>query len=123
MPEKKKNGLPAFYKAKLTALRKKTVIPIAPLKAAVAVTKEPVPIEKRDSLSFRPIRPGEVWAKRVYDCGWFHITGELPAGAGNDPNLALLLRLGGEGLLYTNDNTPYETVSEKTIPADAFMAE
>ena len=48
-----------------------------PLRAEVAVTKEPVPWAERLKLKYRPIAKGERWGG-AFDCGWFHVTGQVP---------------------------------------------
>ena len=89
----------------------------------VAVTPEPVDYQGRTGLSYRRVRPGEVWAKHVYDCGWFHVTGDLPENALTDDAVMLQLRIGGEGLVYTNGGEPFEMISAKVIPADNLTVE
>ena len=48
------------------------------LDMSYALTQEPVPFRERLSLSYAPIREGEVWGNSLWDCGWFHITGDIP---------------------------------------------
>ena len=79
MKKNGKNGYPSSYKSKLDALRKKTFRSCGTLIVSVGVSREPTPPERKDSLTYRRILPGEVWAKHVYDCGWFRVCGALPA--------------------------------------------
>ena len=123
MKDKTKNGLPPSARQRLAALRSKTVTPLMDLTAFVAPSREPVPYVEREGLTYRRVRPGEVWAKHVYDCGWFRFTGDLPEGAVEDENVRLDLRIGAEGLVYANDGTPFEMISAKNIPAEALSAE
>ncbi|MBR5410434.1 MAG: alpha-mannosidase [Clostridia bacterium] len=116
------NGYPKDHKEKLDALRKKVFRPCGTLKVSVSGSREPVPPEKKESLKYRPILPGGVWAARVYDCAWFHITGDLPADWTEKPYVALI-NIGGEGLVYANDGTPYEMVTFKMNPVDSLSAE
>ncbi len=106
----------------LNTLRKKTITKIAPLTTYVATSGEPVAIEKRDSLSYKRIKPGYPWAKKVYDCGWFHFEGEIPDEIPGC-HLMLNINIGGEGLAYSNDNKPYEMISIKSSPIEQFSLE
>ncbi len=122
MEKTKKNGYPAGARLRLDALRKKAYRPIGKLHARAAVTSEPVPPEQRGSLTYRPVLPGQVWAKRVYDCAWFHMQGELPENA-DSRDLWLSVNIGGEGLIYGNSGAPYEMISSKMNAVDSFLAE
>ena len=123
MKKQKTNGFPPEANLYLNALRGKTVQPLGALTVHVAVTPEPVDYPGRTGLSYRRVRPGEVWAKHVYDCGWFHVTGDLPENALTDDAVMLQLRIGGEGLVYTNGGEPFEMISAKVIPADNLTVE
>ena len=116
------NGYPPKYKENLDALRKKVFRPCGTLSVSVSPSREPVPPEQKDALRYRPILPGGVWAARVYDCAWFRITGALPADWA-EKNYVALINIGGEGLVYANDGTPYEMVTFKMNPVDSLSAE
>ena len=122
MKKNDKNGYPALYKNKLEALRKKTFRPCGTLDVSVAGSREPTPPEAKDSLTYRRIRPGEVWAKHVYDCGWFRVTGALPADF-EKKKYVIQIHIGGEGLVYANDGAPYDMISAKMAPVDSLCAE
>ena len=123
MKNKGKNGMPAGSRARLNALREKTVRPVCDLSVTVGVSREPVGWEEKETLAYRPVRSGQVWAPHVYDCGWFRVSGALPENALADETLALEIRLGAEGLVYTNDGAPWEMVSAKTLAVDALTVE
>ena len=123
MKNKGKNGMPAGSRARLNALREKTVKPVYDLQVRVGVSREPVAWEEKETLQYRPVRPGQVWAPHVYDCGWFYVSGTLPENALADPTLALEIRLGAEGLIYTNNGAPWEMVSAKILPVDSLTVE
>jgi len=80
--------------------------PIATLKAQVWVTPEPVPFKERTSGQAAEIAVGQTWAK-LWDCGWFHFTGQVPAEA-RGKKVALLVDLSGEGLVVADDGTPLQ---------------
>ena len=123
MKKQWKNGYPPICLLHLETLRKMAERKLSNLSVSVAVTREPVPLENKDGLTYRKLRPGEIWAKHIYDCGWFHIEGELPSKAVHNENCVLRLKIGGEGLVYANDGTPYETISAKLLPVDAMTIE
>ena len=122
MKNNEKNGYPPAYRGKLDALRKKTFTPCGSLEVSVGVSREPVPPEGKDALRYRRIRPGEVWAMHVYDCGWFHVTGALPADCEYE-TYVIQLHIGAEGLVCANDGAPYEMISAKMAPVDSLSAE
>ena len=122
MKKNDKNGYPALYRNKLDALRRKTFRPCGTLDVSVAGSREPVPPEGKDDLTYRRIRPGEVWAKHVFDCGWFRVTGALPADYGKKPYV-VQIHIGGEGLVYDNDGAPYEMISARMAPVDSLCVE
>ncbi len=122
MKKNDQNGYPSLYRNKLDALRKKTFRPCGTLDVSVSVSREPTPPEDKDSLTYRRIWPGEVWAKHVFDCGWFHVTGALPADFEKKPYV-IQINIGGEGLVYDSDGAPYEMVSAKMHPVDYLAAE
>ena len=122
MKKNDKNGYPFSYKSKLDALRKRTFRPCGGLTVSVAVSREPTPPEAKDGLTWRRIQPGEVWAKHVFDCGWFHVTGALPADF-EKKQYVVQIHIGGEGLVYDNDGAPYEMISAKMHPLDYLAAE
>ena len=116
------NGYPKGCKEKLGALSKRVFRPCGTLKVGVSPSREPVPPEKKEKLKYRPILPGGVWAAHVYDCGWFHITGDLPADWAEKQYVALI-NIGGEGLVYANTGEPYETVTFRMSGTDGLTAE
>ena len=68
------------------------------LEVSFAYSEEPIPFEEIDSLQFKPIKAGEVWAEKNFACAWFHLTGKLPEGI-DRTNLWLDFGNGGEALL------------------------
>ena len=122
MMKREKNGYPPALMVKLPALRKKAFRPCEPLTVSVGVSSEPVSPTEKDRLHYRGIRPGTVWAKHMYDCGWFHVQGALPANSA-EKQYIIQMNIGGEGLVYANDGTPYEMISAKMNPVDFLAAE
>ena len=75
-----------------------------PLHAEAAVTKEPVPYAERLKLKYRPIKRGERWGG-AFDCGWFHVTGEVPK-AWKGACVTLNLDFHGEALVFDAKGCP-----------------
>lgn len=67
-------------------------------------TKEPVPFSMRKSGTERHLKIGETWGD-VFDCAWFHFTGEVPASC-KGQKVVLILDVGGEGCIYDDDGNP-----------------
>lgn len=79
-------------------------IPLAELTCTVYVTKEPVPYAERMSGERKDLRIGDSWGE-LFDCGWFCFNGQLPEGYAPE-ELALLIDISGEGLVYEEQNGP-----------------
>ena len=69
----------------------------------IAVTDEPVPYEKRNTLSYEKITRGQKWG-RLFSCCWYKLTASLPREAvENAENCVAVLDLGGEGCIFDDD--------------------
>lgn len=68
-------------------------------KMEIAVTPEPVPFEQISNLDFHPINIGEKWSNRLFDCGWLHLTGNLPPEKTNRTRV-LRIDVSGEGCIF-----------------------
>ncbi|MGN6501756.1 MAG: alpha-mannosidase [Pseudolysinimonas sp.] len=97
---------PRHYR-RLLRLRRAIYTTVAPLRAEIVRSPEPVAFADLDRSAFRPIRPGTRWG-RVFDCAWLRITGEVPAGV-SDPGV--LLGIGGEGLVHSAQGEVLDAVS------------
>lgn len=120
-----------FLKQKLKQLCYQKV---TKLSVSFAYSEEPVPFADMDSLTFRPIRVGEVWARKNFACAWFRLNGVLPADTGRD-DLYLEFFNDGEGLLVDENGTPVkgftagsavfgmvdDSIEKRYYPLDAFI--
>ncbi len=84
-------------------------IEYAPLSAEIAVTDEPVPYSKRETLSYRPIKEGESWGK-LWQSSWLHLTGVVPE-SWKGACIAYRLNIGGEGLLFDAEGVPFFSIT------------
>ncbi len=85
----------------LCALENKMYESIAPLNCEVWKTAEPAAFEDKNKGEYMQLSVGDAWSDTVFDCGWFHITGEIP----EQNNSVCLIDISGEGLVYANDGT------------------
>lgn len=67
---------------------------IAPLNCEAYISKEPLPFENRFDGDKMQLEIGGKWAKDVFDCAWFHITGKADDNADT-----VIINCGGEGLV------------------------
>ncbi|MCU1417692.1 MAG: hypothetical protein JWP32_1866, partial [Schumannella sp.] len=73
-------------------IRSRIYARVAPLRAEISRSPEPVAFGDLDHGSFRGIRAGKRWGD-VFDCAWLRVTGEVPAGIRNP---VVMLGIGGE---------------------------
>jgi len=78
---------------------------VARLKAVCAVTPEPVPFSERERLKYHAVEVGDVWSDCVWDCAWFHLTGEAPQEIAEE-DLCLGIDVEGEACLFGQDGSP-----------------
>ena len=82
------------------------------LDAVCAVTSEPVPFADRLSLEYKPIAEGGHWGG-LWDCGWFHLTGTVPAGWTGP--VVLDLDFGGEACVFDDSGCPVYSLTNGSI--------
>ncbi len=80
--------------------------PIAPLYVACYKTPEPVPFSRRTEGEKITLREGDKWGENVFDCGWFHFTGSVPAN-GEGKHVVLMIDISGEGLVVDAQGEPW----------------
>ncbi|GAA1511412.1 alpha-mannosidase [Agromyces terreus] len=115
---------PTEYR-RLTRIRKRIYTKVAPLRAEIVRSPEPIPFAELDRSAFRPLRDGTAWGS-VFECAWVRITGEVPAdasgkagravrslgsNAGNAENLVIMLGVRGEGLVHSAAGELLDSVS------------
>lgn len=108
-----KKYVSAIVRGKKTAkklLEEKAYTPVGQLNCIGYVTKEPVSFEKRTQGSEKEITLGDKWAEEVFDCAWFHVTGEVPEKY-NPADIVFLINCGGEGLIYDRFGEPKQAIT------------
>lgn len=84
---------------------------IGSLKMDAYVSSEPLKFNERAAgRKIENITVGDIWAKKAFDCAWFHITGRIPYNT-QCKKTVYLLNLGGEGLVYNSDGVPVQSVT------------
>lgn len=81
-----------------------------------AVTSEPVLFVDRTSLSYSSIKEGDVWSSRVWDCGWFHVTGDCPSE--ESEHCYLSLDFSGEGCVFSSEGVPLRGITNVSSEFD-----
>lgn len=83
----------------LSALEDKMYEKVSPLECEVWKTAEPVDFDNKEAGEYMQLCAGDIWSDTAFDCGWFHITGNIP----EQDNAVCLIDISGEGLVYGND--------------------
>ncbi|HBI73444.1 MAG TPA: alpha-mannosidase [Lachnospiraceae bacterium] len=90
----------------LSAIEKAVYQKIQPLEITIWKTKEPVSFEERCSGERKSLAVGDSWGE-IWDCAWFHFTGELPSGAAGK-KVVLLIDISGEACLFDSEGCPVQ---------------
>jgi alpha-mannosidase len=77
---------------------------VAPLSVEAWRTPEPVPYAERTSGERLELSPGDKWGD-LWDCAWFHFTGEVPASAAGR-KVVLLIDVNGEACVVDANGDP-----------------
>ncbi|WP_130859037.1 alpha-mannosidase [Gracilibacillus phocaeensis] len=77
---------------------------IAPLRTEAWVTKEPVSFTEKETGHYLTLAAGDKWGE-LWDCAWFHFTGEVPSSAHGD-KIVLLIDVNGELCIVDHAGTP-----------------
>ena len=93
----------------------------SPLVAQIAVTDEPVPFNRRESLKYRPIAEGHPWGRLWQSC-WIHLTGTVPQ-SWEGVTLAYRINIGGEGLLFGADGEPFFGITNTSYFCPEYLKE
>lgn len=102
-------------------LRQSYMTPIGDLSLTGWITKEPVPFEDRLQGEKKELKPGDSWGQ-LWDCGWFHITGQVPQeGAGK--KIVLLIDINGEGNIYDEHLCPIRGITNVSSTFERSLGE
>ncbi|MCL2513656.1 MAG: hypothetical protein FWF08_07120 [Oscillospiraceae bacterium] len=85
---------------------------IGELRCTAYVTEEPLSFGDRYKGEEMGIYVGFVWARGVFDCAWFHMTGIIPDGYKDiEKELVFLINAGGEGLVCDRDGVEKQGIT------------
>lgn len=84
--------------------------PCAKLKISCYVTQEPIVFAQRMTGRRMELQEGDKWAEHVFDCAWFHFEGIVPPVC-EGKKTALLLDVGGEGLVVDERGEPVQGIT------------
>lgn len=90
--------------------------PLAPLEITAYRTKEPVPYAQRQTGEELHLQVGDSWGE-LFDCAWFHFTGQAPAEAAGE-NLVLLLDVSGELCVFDEAGVPVRGLTSMSSDYD-----
>lgn len=82
---------------------------VADLKVVGWTTPEPVEFDDRYEGEKKELSLGQTWGQ-LWDCGWFHFTGEVPAIC-KGKKTVLLIDVNGEGCVYDDNGCPIRGIT------------
>ncbi len=89
--------------------------------AELGASELPVAWKDRKSLSYSPIREGDVWGK-LWDSAWLKLHGEIPA-EWQGKAVSCRLRMGGEGLIFDNAGVPVYSLTNTCVFVSQYRKE
>ncbi len=92
---------------------------VAELKVSYLPSDEPLAFEEAKKGKFTSLRQGEVWAKKNFDCAWFHLEGELSKEV-DRKDLYLKFSNGGEALLVDQNGHSLKGFSDGSFAFGIF---
>jgi len=90
--------------AALRMIGEAAYVEVSPLTIQAWCTHEPVSFEDRYTGELRALSLGDTWGD-LFDCAWFHFTGEIPAEAAGE-HVVLLLNVNGELCVFNEAGVP-----------------
>lgn len=85
-------------------IKEEIYTPVADLSVTAYVTSEPVSFKDRRSGRKIELKPGQKWGE-LFDCAWFHFTGNVPAAAAG-LDTVLLIDINGEACVMDSQGNP-----------------
>lgn len=101
-----KTQMQTQIKLAISQVHKKIYTIVGELDLTAWVTPEPVPYRERMSGLKKRLKIGEKWGE-LWDCAWFHFTGEIPGNAAGE-KVVLLIDIGGEAYVADREGNPVQ---------------
>lgn len=95
--------------AVIPRLYKEIYVPVAEPEIEVFLTPEPVSFENKTAGERKTVKKGEVWGN-PWDCGWFHITCDVPKEA-SEKKLVLYMDIHGEMCVFDKNGVPVRGIT------------
>ena len=92
--------------AMLQRLESSIYVPLCEIGMEVYVTPEPVTFNKRMTGEKKTVKKGDLWGK-LWDCGWFHLTGIVPEDA-KGKKVVIYIDIHGEMCVFDSNGTPVQ---------------
>ncbi|MBE6730442.1 MAG: alpha-mannosidase [Ruminococcaceae bacterium] len=93
----------------LNKLEENMYTKVSELKTEVYKSKEPLSFADRTKGEYALLRKNESWGQ-LFDCGWFHFTGKIPAEC-KGKRVDLLIDVNGEGCIFSDDGVPMRGIT------------
>lgn len=90
---------------------------ISRLNAEYALSPEPISFYEKNRLEYKKILLEETWSEQLWDCAWFHFTGEIPKGF-SFQDLCLGIDIDGEGCIFDENGTPIRGITNVSSKFD-----
>ena len=115
------NQTKMYLKCICEEIQKAMYKPVAELNTTAWITSEPLPFEKRFSGKKKSISIGQKWGK-LWDCAWFHFTGEVPQSAAGK-KVVLLIDVNGEACVVDEQGCPIRGLTNVSSTFDRSFGE
>lgn len=102
--------------AMISRLSEEIYVPLCELETEVYITPEPVTFDKRNSGERKRVKKGECWGE-LWDCGWFHFTGEIPE-SGKGKKVILYIDIHGELCIFDKNGVPIRGLTNGSVAMD-----
>ncbi len=92
--------------AMLQKLESSIYVPLCDINMEVYVTPEPVSFDERMTGEKKTVKKGDIWGK-LWDCGWFHLTGTVPEAA-KGKKVVVYIDIHGEMCVFDKSGVPVQ---------------
>ena len=105
----------------ITQIKRAVYTEVAPLDIHAWWSREPLPYAARTDGLALELTVGDKWGD-LFDCAWFHFTGNVPAGTAGQ-HVVLLLDVSGEMCVFDADGVPVRGLTSVTSGYDYSLGE
>ena len=98
--------------AMLQKLEANIYVPLCDIDMEVYKTAEPVVFSKKTTGERKSVKKGDCWGK-LWECGWFHLTGTVPQSA-KGKKVVLYIDIHGEMCVFDENGVPVQALTSGT---------